>query len=42
MVKKKVESPKKEGVLVYTATPQDLQKYLLEKQNFIFKQSKQF
>ena len=42
MAKKKVESPKKEGVLVYTAKPEDLQKYNLEKQNFIFKQSKQF
>ena len=42
MAKKKVDSPKKEGVLVYTAKPEDLQKYNLEKQTFIFKQSKQF
>jgi hypothetical protein len=42
MAKKKVESPKKEGVLVYTAKPEDLHEYNLKKQTFIFKQSKQF
>jgi hypothetical protein len=43
MAKKKVETPKKEGVLVYTAKPQDLQEHVLKMQNFIIsKQSKQF